>query len=85
MTIHYLDTSAILNGCLDLFENIYISPLVVAELENIKTSSTDLHTKYLARQAVRDILISKSILTIPLSQKKVDKLLKKYDQNKISE
>ena len=54
--INFLDTSAILNRALDVFDNIYISPLVLSELENIKNSNRDEHTKYLARQAVRDVL-----------------------------
>ena len=79
--LHYLDTSAVLNGGLRIFDNIYISPLVIQELEHIKTSSyADEKTKYLARQAVRDILASKDINTYPLiSQRQVNKIIKKYD------
>ena len=46
-----------------LFDNIYISPLVISELEAIKTSDKSDHLKYLARQAVRDILDNKESLT----------------------
>ena len=78
--IYCLDSSAILNGAMPLFENIYISPLVISELENIKTSKTlNEHTQYLARQAVRDIISSNNIQTMIFSQSKVEKLLKKYD------
>ena len=35
--INFLDTSAILAGAMDSFFDIYISPLVINELENIKT------------------------------------------------
>lgn len=62
MNINFLDTSAVLNGAYKRFQNIYISPIVLMELENIKTSQQkDDKTKYLARQAVRDIITSKDI------------------------
>lgn len=61
--INFLDTSAVLNGAMMLFDNIYISPLVISELEAIKTSDKSDHLKYLARQAVRDILDNKESLT----------------------
>ena len=57
--INFLDTSAVLNGAMMLFDNIYISPLVISELEAIKTSDKSDYLKYLARQAVRDILDNK--------------------------
>ena len=60
--INFLDTSAILNGAMMLFDNVYISPLVISELEAIKTSDKSEHLKYLARQAVRDILANKNIV-----------------------
>lgn len=78
--VNFLDTSAILNNALNLFENIYISPLVVTELESIKNSNIKSDTvKYLAREAVRDIISSKNITYFPISQRKINKLLKKYD------
>lgn len=77
--MYFLDTSAILNRAIPLFENIYISPLVVSELENIKNSSKPESIKYAARQAVREILASDNINHFPVSQKKVARLLKKYD------
>lgn len=61
MNINFLDTSAVLNGAYKRFENVYISPIVLMELENIKTSQKDEKTKYLARQAVRDLITSKDI------------------------
>lgn len=79
MSLHFLDTSAILNGALNLFENIYISPLVLQELEHIKSSGTNAHTQYLARQAVRDIITSRDYKYSAISQKQIDRLLKKYN------
>lgn len=78
MILNFLDTSAILNGALSIFDNIYISPLVLSELENIKNSNRDEHTKYLARQAVRDILTSHQIKYCLAPQKKVERILKGY-------
>lgn len=80
--INFLDTSAILSkNALKEFKNIYISPISLTELENIKTSyNKSEELKYLARSAVRDIISSIDILTTRfLSQRKVDKLLKKYN------
>lgn len=78
--IYYLDSSAILNGAMPLFENICISPLVISELENIKTSNTaNEQIKYTARQIVREIIASNNIHIPMVSQKRIDKLLKKYD------
>ena len=78
MILNFLDTSAILNGALSIFDNIYISPLVLTELENIKNSNRDEHTKYLARQAVRDILASHKIKYCIAPQNKIERILKKY-------
>lgn len=78
--IHFLDTSAVLNGALNLFENIYISPLVIMELENIKNSNNKSENiKYLARQAVRDIISSNTIHFTNFSQKQIHHLIKKYN------
>lgn len=79
MILNFLDTSAILNGALSIFDNIYISPLVLTELENIKNSNRDEHTKYLARQAVRDILTSHQIKYCIAPQNKIERILKKYN------
>lgn len=77
--INFLDTSAILNGALNLYENIYISPLAMAELENIKTSiHKDDEIKYKARKAVRAILLNKDINILPVSRRQVDKIFKEY-------
>lgn len=81
--IYFLDTSAILNGALKVFfEDIYISPLVLQELESIKFSGKSEHIKYLAREAVRSIMDDKqTILSRSLSQysyRKINRKLKKY-------
>jgi len=73
----FLDTSAILAGGLVLYEHINISPYVLIELEHIKNDSSNEHKKYLARQAVRDIINSKNIYTPLVSQRKVDKIIRK--------
>jgi len=79
IVINFLDTSAILNGAINIYDNIYISPIVLAELENIKTSiHKDDSLKYKARQAVRDILVNKDILIKPISTKLIDKTFKEY-------
>lgn len=36
--INFLDTSAILAGAMDSFFNIYLSPIVISELEKIKNN-----------------------------------------------
>lgn len=78
---HFLDTSAILNGALKQYtEDIYLSPLAITELENIKTSfNKDDKIKYKAREAIREILKSDNIEYNIVSQKLVDKLLKRYN------
>ena len=78
MILNFLDTSAVLNGALSIFDNIYISPLVLSELENIKNSNRDTHIQYLARQAVRDILASHKIKYCIAPQKKIERILKGY-------
>ena len=79
MILNFLDTSAVLNGALSIFDNIYISPLVLSELENIKNSNRDTHIQYLARQAVRDILASHKIKYCIAPQKKIERILKGYN------
>lgn len=80
MQLAFLDTSAILNGALATYPNGYVSPLVITELEHIKTSTNkDNDVKYRARKAVRDIIDSKDINYFIVEQKSVDKLLKKYN------
>lgn len=77
--LNFLDTSAIINGALQDFNNIYISPLVLTELEGIKTSDRDEKIKYAARKAIREILNSTKIHYIFSSQHQIDKLIKKYN------
>lgn len=74
----FLDTSAVLSGAIKDNVGIMLSPITLSELEHIKTSDnkTD-HIKYLAREAIRDIL-NKNITFVEINNKKVDKLLKKY-------
>ena len=78
--IHFLDTSTILANKMDLFDNIYISPLVLMELENIKNNpSKNEHLKFLARQAVREIISNTNICMTNFSQREIARTLKKYD------
>ena len=79
--INFLDTSAVLQkGALKEYTNIYISPLTLSELENIKTNfNKSEELKYLARNAVRDIINSNIIHSEIVSQKEVEKLLKKFN------
>lgn len=76
--LYFLDTSAILNGALTEYHNVWISPLVIQELENIKNSDRPERIKYLARQAVRDILNSYQINFCMAPEKDIQKLVKKY-------
>ena len=75
----FLDTSAVLSGAIKDNVGIILSPITLSELEHIKTSDnkTD-HIKYLAREAIRDIL-DKNITFTQFNTKKVDKLLRKYN------
>ena len=62
MVYHFLDTSAVLNGALTKYNTCYISPLVLTELEHIKTAvNKDETVKYQARDAVRQIIESEHI------------------------
>ena len=79
MVIHFLDTSAILNGGLHKFLNVYVSPLVITELENIKQSNKSEAIKYQAREAVREIIASDNIQYNFISQKQLKKIIDKYD------
>ena len=77
--INFLDTSAILSGGLDSFFNIYISPIVISELENIKTDKNkDDNTKFFARQAVREIIQNNEYSFTCFAQKDILKEIKKY-------
>ena len=78
MSIYFIDTSAVLNGALSLYEpsHIYLSPLVLMELEKLKTNNNNDHIKFCAREAVRTIIDSEIAMTT-ISQKEITKLLKK--------
>ena len=75
----FLDTSAVLAGELKKHKKCFISPITLSELEHIKTSDRPDHIKYLAREAIRDILANPAIVYTTYKQKDVDKLLKKYN------
>ena len=77
--IYFLDTSAILNGAYNIYGTCYISPLSIQELENIKTSNNKSErVKFLARQAVRDLLSSSFITPTFFSRFQVNRVLHKY-------
>lgn len=77
MSIYFIDTSAILNGALSLYNHnhIYLSPLVLMELENLKTNGNE-HIKYQARQAIHEI-IQANIAMTTISQKDINHILNK--------
>ena len=76
--INFLDTSAVLEGAYTKYSNVYISLLVLMELENIKSSNKPEHIKYLARKATRDILAFRSITKPVPNNAKLNKILKKF-------
>lgn len=79
MNCCFLDTSAVLNGAIKSYFESYISPTVLMELESIKTAfnkSDDI--KYKARQAVRDIIVSPTLNYTAISQKEINRVLRKY-------
>ena len=77
--INFLDTSAILAGAMDSFFDIYISPLVINELENIKTEKgKDEDIKFLARKIVREMIQDKQFKYTCFSQKEIMKELHKH-------
>lgn len=77
--IYFADTSALLNGCYKDYPHLWVSPLIVMELENIKTSiKKDEHTKMLARKVIKDILFNIQYNTYFPSQKSIQKILNKY-------
>jgi len=82
MIERWADTSALLHqhGLVDPVKPIAISPLTLHELEKIKDNDKEKDkVKFLAREAVRSIMTTNKFV-IPLSNnKKVDKLLKKYE------
>lgn len=80
MTLYIADTSAVLNGVYEYFPNasFYISPLVIRELEHIKTGDRNEHTKAQARKAIR-LIIDRNNTPDFVSSKKVEKVLKSND------
>ena len=77
---YFLDTSAILNGALKEYQDVCVSTTVLAELENIKTNfSKSDELKYLAREAVRDIIFNKdnNIKIYLPAEKRVQKFINK--------
>lgn len=77
--IYFADTSALLNGCYKDYPHLWVSPLIVTELENIKTSiKKDEHTKMLARKVIKDILFNVQYDTYFASQKKIQHIINKY-------
>ena len=75
--IYFIDTSAVLEGALSLYDHnhIYLSPLVLMELENLKTNGNE-YLKFRAREAIRTI-IQLEIAMTTISQKKILNLMKK--------
>jgi len=55
-----------------------ISTITVKELEHIKSNEKDDKIKYKAREAVRSILTTGKFEVIPMDNRKIDKMLKKY-------
>jgi PhoH-like ATPase len=76
----FADTSAVLNKCANVYTDVWISHLTVAELENIKTSETkDSNIKFLARETVRDIIFHNNGYHVYYpDNKKIDKFIKKH-------
>lgn len=77
----WCDTSALLHQeiLIEPNEKIAISPLTLQELEHIKDNKNETEQiKRLARETVRNILTSDNFETIMVSNKEIDKLLKKY-------
>ena len=75
--IYFIDTSAVLEGALSIYDSnhTYLSPLVLMELENLKTNGNEF-IKFRARDAIREIIKSEIAMTT-ISQKKILALLKK--------
>ena len=79
MIVNFLDTSAVLNGQLkNNYEKTYVSPITLMELQNIKNSDRPEKIKYLAREAVRDIITFNNTYIETPSQRDVNKILKKH-------
>ena len=77
--LYFADTSAILNGCSEYYDDIWISPLVITELETIKTNvHKDEEVKYLARKATRDIVFSSQYHTYFPPLNKIKRFIKHH-------
>lgn len=75
--MRFYDTSALLKGAV-LENGEYISPTVLRELENIKSSSTkDEDTKFMAREALRKLRLVDYHVCL-FSEKEREKVLRKY-------
>lgn len=80
MTLHMLDTSALLEGALKEYSNIYLSPIVLSELEGIKTSShKDQDIKIRARAVVRALIDSYDIEYVAPPQKELKQIIKHHN------
>lgn len=75
----FLDTSALLHQKLPADAIFFISPLTLTELEKIKTSRENDNIKFKAREAIRFLLGSSRVEVITQDNKKIDRLLKKYN------
>lgn len=80
MTLYIADTSAVLNGVCEHFPNasFYISPLVISELEHIKSGDRNEHVKAQARKAVK-LILNREKAPDFVPKKKIDKILKAND------
>ena len=75
----FLDTSAILNQAYLKYNNIWIIPTVLKELENIKTNfNKDETIKYFARQAIKYIISSDNCSYFIPNERKIKEIIKKY-------
>lgn len=78
MIKHFADTSYILHGAAE--GHIAISPLTLCELEHIKGNEHESsEIKFLAREAIRKIMEGSKYEVVLDNNKKIDKLLKKYN------
>lgn len=78
MIKHFADTSYILHGAAE--GHIAISPLTLCELEHIKGNEHESpEIKFRAREAIRKIMEGSEYEVVLDDNKKIDKLLKKYN------
>lgn len=74
MIQHWADTSFVLHGNA-AGGNIAISPLTLSELEHIKTHERNEDLKFLARNALRQIVDGNVFTPMLVNNKKIDKAL----------